>query len=344
MHCLLLGNGLNRLQSSLNWVGLLRRLGAEHGVPDFEKYIDQKPLSLLFEELCAYRGGAFRRTETTVKRRIAALLADVKPGDIHRRFVEPFSVIITTNYDYAIEHSSEGGPLMERVVDVPESRYSLFRRNRVGKKEVWHIHGDVHYPETILLGFDHYAGYLQKIRNYLTDGVISDTSKDPIRSPLKAGAVDFEKWGRRHSWVDHFLRDHLHIVGLGLDFTEIDLWWLLLHKRRRKNQTGRTFYYSIRISNREDHLTETRCSVLRSLGLTVVTVDADTYAAGYDRAIEQIMRNINDNPQLLSYSAETFEDIGAPGAEGIQAFADAEQTAQMRMKFRRSPRKRKSKK
>jgi hypothetical protein len=343
MHCLLLGNGLNRLQSSLDWVGLLQRLGSESGVPEFTENVEQRPLSLLFEALCAFRGGRFRRAETAIKGKIATLLSDVTPGPIHRRFLEPFDVVLTTNYDYAIEHAAEGAPLMQRVSDLPESRYSLFRRNRVGKSEIWHIHGDQHYPETILLGFDHYAGYLQKIRNYLTDGIPSDTSKVPIRSPLKAGVVDFEKRGWRHSWVDHFLRDHLHIVGLGFDFTEIDLWWLLLHKRRRKNQTGHTFYYSIKVSDHEDALMASRCSVLRSLGVHVTPVVADDYTSGYECVLEGMLQNIKEHPSLLGGSKVNFEGINSPGGNDNEPASGVEDAMQMRLKFRRGSQKRKVK-
>jgi hypothetical protein len=87
-------------------------------------------------------------------------------------------------------------------------------------------------------------------------------------------------------------------VGLGLDFTEIDLWWLLLHKRRRAIQSGHTFYYNVRVPAHGHQAEAPQLSVLRSLGMTVVTVEADTYAAGYDHVLHELSLNITQNPEL----------------------------------------------
>ena len=103
------------------------------------------------------------------------------------------------------------------------------------------LQGGIH----MVLGFDQYAGSLQKIRNYVMTGI--EVSRLPYRlsSPVKSGILDFHVTRPVYSWVDHFLRDHVHIVGLGMDFTEIDLWWLLVHKRRRDHRSGLVFYYYI---------------------------------------------------------------------------------------------------
>ena len=59
------------------------------------------------------------------------------------------------------------------------------------------------------------------------------------------GSSDFDTVdGMVYSWLDVFLRDDIHIVGLGLDCTEIDLWWAVTYKARKKAQgfhVGRTF-------------------------------------------------------------------------------------------------------
>jgi hypothetical protein len=296
MHCLLLGNGINRLSLQLQWSTLLERLARELGVEGSASPSDDKPLSLYFEELCARTEGKIQNTERSIKRKIAGLLLDVQPDPIHEAIGAQFGVILTTNYDHTLEHAL-GSPLFEHSSVRRESRYSLFRRIRVGTKQVWHIHGDITTADSILLGYDHYAGYLQKIRNYLTSGLEPGNKLDPVRSPLKSGVHDFEEWERRsYSWVDYFLRDHLHIVGLSLDFTEIDIWWLLLHKRRRYNQTGYTFYYNIRIDGVENARDAPRLSVLRSLGMNVVSVNAANYREGYERVVNEVSRNLEQHP------------------------------------------------
>lgn len=75
----------------------------------------------------------------------------------------------------------------------------------------------------MVLGYDQYVSSLQKIRNYGTEGVKIKALDYRISSAVKNGVVEFERNRSIYSLVDHFLREHLHIVGLGIDFLEIDL-------------------------------------------------------------------------------------------------------------------------
>ncbi|MDV9033027.1 hypothetical protein Q7C30_013055 [Pseudomonas sp. RAC1] len=148
----------------------------------------------------------------------------------------------------------------------------------------------------MVLGYDQYAGSLQKIRNYVTEGVKIKALDYRLSSAVKNGVIEFESNRRIYSWVDHFLRDHLHIVGLGMDFTEIDLWWLLLHKRRRTNQTGRVFYYQAGLTPNEDTAVT---SLMKSLNVEVIHVIADTYTESYLRIADEIEARIKAYPELL---------------------------------------------
>ena len=123
MHCLLLGNGINRLSRELEWPALLSQLARDLGVDGFAKQFDDKPLSFLFEELCAYKRGQIRDTERTIKKRIANLLKKPKPHALHRQVGNLFSVILTTNYEDTLENALVG-PLTEPSPVMPESRYS----------------------------------------------------------------------------------------------------------------------------------------------------------------------------------------------------------------------------
>lgn len=316
MHALLIGNGLNRLSLGLDWTALINQLAVDIGVAHRMQRIDGKPLSLVFEELCAHSSGStFRSVEMRVKRQISLLAGRARVTELHRRFVNAFEVILTTNYDDTLEQAL-GWPLFESSCFFPESRYSLFRRCKAGGKELWHIHGESAKPESILLGYDHYAGYLQKIRNYLTDELRQKKTGEVIRSPLKGGAQAFEHWGWKYSWVDHFLRDHLHIVGFGIDFTEIDIWWLLLHKRRRRNITGHTFYYEVVRPGSESAISP-QLSVLESLGVRTHRISAATYEAGYAAILDRISVNVAAFPALLDRPSSIDETEGKerPGTD-----------------------------
>lgn len=302
MHCLLLGNGLNRLSMPLSWKALLERLADDLGVSGQVVVSDQKPLSLHFEELCLRMTGysTARDAENAVKKHIAKLVNVFPIHSLHARLAKQFQVILTTNYDLTIEEVLGGGLRQIRTV-LPESRYSLFRRIEVGTRAVWHVHGDALRPQSILLGYDHYAGYLQKVRNYLTNGVPGEGAMGMLRSPLRAGLHDFERYDV-HSWVDYFLRDHLHVVGFGFDFTEIDLWWLLVFKRRRGARTGRTFVYLIDIDGGAGERDGAKMSLFQSLGVDVVIIRAGDYEEGYAKVVDAVASKIEENPVWLPYT------------------------------------------
>jgi hypothetical protein len=146
------------------------------------------------------------------------------------------SHIITTNYDYCLENSSLAPIAHENLES--ENRYSVFRRTKVSKSYVWHVHGEINKPKTITLGHEQYAGQLQKLRSHLT-------SKKS--SPYRAGISTFELPNRKYSWGDIFLKDEVHIVGFSLDYSEIDIWWLLIFKAQYFSRygisCGRTFFH-----------------------------------------------------------------------------------------------------
>lgn len=305
MHSLLLGNGINRLSKQLDWLAILKALADSVPNADEIRHFERKPLSLFFEELCsaASISTPSRQAEIEIKRKISSLLKEASPEPLLKEFTDVFSVILTTNYDHAIE-STIAGPLYRAACLMQESRYSLFRRTLASSKVIWHIHGDIYYPETILLGYDHYAGYLQKIRNYQVGGLTQDQIKSLIKH---TPAISRNEITSVHlfSWVDHFLRDHLHIVGLGLDFTEIDLWWLLVYKRRRTKKTGLTFYYAIKIPGETDIEDEPHLSLLRSLDVQLHVVYSNNYREGYEKILGLLKENMSAYPKLLKGRAQT---------------------------------------
>ncbi|WP_248799033.1 SIR2 family protein [Pseudomonas sp. MWU13-2105] len=304
MHSLLLGNGVNRAALQKDWTQILRELASQFDADELIQHLGSKPLSMFIEELCARSAGVFRNTEHAVKVAFAKLLEQITPIEAHRRICNPFQVILTTNYDFTIEETFVG-PLYGPAFLYPESRYSLFRRYLAGDKQVWHVHGDAARPSSMVLGYDQYAGSLQKIRNYVTEGVDIKKLGYRMSSPVKNGNLDFTTNASIYSWVDHFLRDHLHIVGLGMDFTEIDLWWLLLHKRRRTNQTGKVFYYHAALDSGADTPVT---SLLRSLNVEVVPVVADSYVECYLRIADEIEHRIKTYPELMPIPEPPVEE------------------------------------
>lgn len=231
-HVLLLGNGLNDANNKgYKWIDLIKDV-VEHLKLKNLSVVKEKPFTLLYEEIFLTNLKETRVSEYKLKSFIAEKLKDILPSALHTKIMSlNFSDIMTTNYDYTIENSNTGvsKDLHDKGI-IKQNRYSLFRHNEVNGCKVWHIHGEINKPGTILLGYEHYSGQLQQIRNYVVSGTGNSYKNyqfPPLIKLLKNGKVE------NNSWLDIFFTKDIHIVGLTLDFVELDLWWLLTYRARR---------------------------------------------------------------------------------------------------------------
>ena len=226
---LLLGNGINRINSAFSWEELIKRL-LEY--TDATPYVSKagKPFHLLYEQLVLQsqrRGG---HSESEIKDQIARLGKQIRPHPVHRQIVRMgFRHILTTNYDYALDEAFPGGLRACRSTSrVNEKRYNLFRKRKNGNTTLWHINGEANKPESIVLGYEQYSGYLQHLRNYFFSGAkFSEIDFDSVIHKLKENRRSID------SWVDVFLTYDLYILGLSMDFAELCLWWLITYRARR---------------------------------------------------------------------------------------------------------------
>jgi hypothetical protein len=215
---------------------------------------------------------------------VAEQIEQLRPGKYHKRVMTIGTQhILTTNYDYALElaidpaHSSGGYDI--------SGKYNLFRRRVAGDVNIWHIHGEAEVPRSIILGYDNYSGTVQRIRQYLKTGYHN------LRSPFRREIRDFDKDDTAYSWIDIFLRDDIHILGLTLDYIEIDLWWIIYYKatlENRKKKVGKTHYY--RFS--EGQLLPNELAKLDSLKALGVEVHSIHVNDGYESAWERLLMKV----------------------------------------------------
>ena len=278
---LLLGNGMNRISQDYSWenliISLIDRFCDGH-VNHNRDY--SKPFPLLYEEILSYALLNEKGDESTIKNFIKEEIENIGLNESHFLISESnFNDILTTNYDENIERVIGGGMQFNNNAQVEEQKYSLFRRNVAEgiDKSVWHIHGEAAKPYTITLGYEHYAGYLQNIRASVTVGNKNTNIELPnLWDRLELGNTD--------TWIDFFFSHNVHIVGLSLDFSEIDLWWLLVYRsRQRNNQTKKKtkqthsiinhiYYYYANYPN----ISQTdinRLEILNSLDVTLVPIE-----------------------------------------------------------------------
>ncbi len=231
-YSLLIGNGINNITNGNSWLDVLNNLGETYGIT-----IDthEKPFPLAYEEI--YFNISNKKmngfSENKIKDSIASKINTIQPNEIHQKIIKlECNNILTTNYDLAFEYCLDDNIRPEDLKNegvIKESKYNIFRHHKVKSKKIWHIHGAVNNPSSIILGYEHYSGYLQSMRGYTTTGsqYSNKSFNEPLTKRLQANDIG-------NSWIDEFFTNDVYILGLNLDFVEIDLWWLLTFRERYK--------------------------------------------------------------------------------------------------------------
>ena len=166
-------------------------------------------------------------------------LDDEQKAFVKRILELPFDRIITTNYTYELERSVSEQKIFR-------NRYSGSRKRRDSdmtlfgyipvkingeEKHIWHIHGHVCAPNSVIMGHYFYGKLLARIQNYIPDML-------KYQRISRIHKKDFEI----RSWVDSFMTDDVYMVGFGMDLCESDIWWLVCCKKRHFPESRIYFY------------------------------------------------------------------------------------------------------
>lgn len=235
-HAFLIGNDINNISKGVSWQNFLETLMSKYNVAG-EIQLDSKPFPLLYEEIFLKSLKKSPIKEPAFKSFIAEHAKKIQPNTIHDliRSKSP-SHIITTNYEYLLEGHKIS---FEATGAISERLYSIFRKNTANNINYWHIHGECDQPKSINLGYEHYSGQLQQMRNYVVTGTTYKSSIIP-KIGLYQRLRDKQQ-PKYHSWIDLFFTHDIYIFGLGLEFSEIDLWWLLTFRARKLFYNKRKF-------------------------------------------------------------------------------------------------------
>ena len=195
--------------------------------------------------------------------------------------------ILTTNYDFAIEEKlgfCSANPRTHRTIeDNRNNTYSLFdffaknvpaRRKCVfeGNGEindayvigehcaVWHVHGHVNRPKTILIGIEDYIDLIIYIRSKILRG-----KGNRFAEPWEDGSL------ATNTWLRPFFTRPLIIAGLTLGSCELPLRWLLL-RRARARLDGKCIPQAYYLdSEGETEKTKFRRELFRRMGIEYVS-------------------------------------------------------------------------
>lgn len=287
---ILYGNGLNYLSdNAIGWTDLLKIL---MGKDLFE--MSFLPNIMSYERI---RLNWNRSNDTEhLKLKISQLLEPQPTNEFYSKILNiGVRNFLSTNYDYAINKSVDN---LTEVSNSTEELYSIRRNTSLfkdGKEiaKIWNIHGEIHHPKSIMLGLNHYCGSIGKIDGYLKgtyDFKYKGQKQDILKIEEKLASNKFDNY----SWIELFFNTNIHITGFGLDFSEIDLWWILNKRARLKEDSlvrNKILYYTKPIEEvkKEIDIELRKREMLQAFDVEIVTVSTKM---GYEDQWNEIIRLI----------------------------------------------------
>lgn len=321
-NAILFGNGFNLLSSGTDsWASLLQGYSISglslNEIPPTMQY-EQIFLSTKYQ----YSLQRYKTKENAFKHAIARKMKKYSFNSYYERLANlNVNTFLTTNYDHAFYDNKENSVIDK---DLSEDIYSIhrFKRLLIFDKEIFFypFHGDISSPKTMMLGLDQYGGALSKLNKYIKgEYVISKTEnkipkmEDRLLNPQMMVNANYGKKSSCNglfSWIDAFFYMNIHIIGIGLDFSEIDLWWLLTHRARLIQKLGkekvgnRIYYYCTDPISKVSYQAQ-KYQLLKMLDVDVVFhsnmqdlslgVSNDIYKSIYSEQIDNLEKNLLQN-------------------------------------------------
>lgn len=229
---LLIGNGINRAEEcGPSWDSLIEEIRPPSLRLATDEGEEQIPQPIQFEMIGSYEGLRLGRRRgdsySGLKKKIASKLEDAtfRPGELHRMVFDTDAAnIITTNYDYCLEKASGDWDGSKATKWNSQQKYLLGSTGTAKGVRFFHAHGIQNVPSSICIGYEHYMGYIQHIRDAL---VKSKAGESGVEEPLVFRILRGEGVFDGAQWPLLLFSTDVAIVGLGLSFSEVDLWWLL---------------------------------------------------------------------------------------------------------------------
>ena len=284
------GNGINLLGKGDSWDSILMQLSEGNILPPIgsntlkyeyivlnkEKYVT-RPLGSDFGVTITVDGILEQETVNVeydiVKKKLSDRLQRYKYRDFP--FYEKLADLqadnyITTNYesyikDYLVDNDYEVKEPINPCIR-ERAHYILTNGNR--KIRLWNIHGCIEYHESIMLGLHEYCDYVKGFNKLLKED---------------------------YSWLNTMINSDVFILGFGLGYEEIDLWYFLVSRKRlfhdRKELANRIVFYAI-----EDKSYDIgKMKMLEALDVDVKIIPFDWSKNAYQKAYEMIYDNIQGN-------------------------------------------------
>lgn len=228
---LLLGNGINRAYGFASWDEMIESIRTKDLSDREKECVKNIPYPLQPVILTNDHLGMQIKI---ISEQLSLLNAGTEENKILRTFASlPVDTILTANYTYELEKALNSGftCMPGRRCSFRKSAYTeggkynneqLHTYFDVNKyPPIWHIHGEAARYNTMVLGHYYYGKLLAKMQQYISS----------LLSRYNARVAKGQSMNLR-SWLDYFMLGDVHIVGLGMALSELDLWWLINCKKR----------------------------------------------------------------------------------------------------------------
>ena len=279
------GNGINLVAGGKSWDDILKDMSFRDSLPainsntlKYEYIMLQKPykqfVPLLLKGspllLAGKIYGEFFNTENgVVKRKLCDKLIK-QPYNSY--YTELFKLntqnYVTTNYELFLNNEFESHGFSHKKNSGNTSRLYVkdVLSNHIQSVSIWNIHGNLKAPDSIMLGIIDYCNYVSEINQYINE----DHSESV------------------NTWIDLFLKTNVYIIGFGLGYEEIDLWYVLTRRKRliRQNNNINNHIYYFDIEKNE---------LLNTLDVEVVNVPyQDSYQISYEIMFGMLREKIGE--------------------------------------------------
>lgn len=292
---LLFGNGLIRTYGGDSWGGLMKKIAVREDLPrDLHCPMPLQAMLVTNDQvsraLVGFRSDFYGSVNEQLTRQLQRLLA------------VGFDDILTTNYSYELEAAALSKPTvtdsylrkMNKHIQGQraETKYLLQTYQSVPfqgvDNRIWHIHGEARKPNSMILGHYHYGALLQKMVEYVnTRGYIYEYRQKQNQPQTIRG------------WIDSFILGDVYILGFGMNFAEIDLWWLLNRKKREKADHGKVYFYNPGVEgfNEKEELLRIMDAETVDCGVSfpkgTEAEKSEAFSAFYELAIEDICKRVS---------------------------------------------------
>ena len=303
---LLLGNGLNRAYSKDSWNDFLKSCSCLS-----EEEYDQLCSPMPLRAIVATNNSVYSSITQQKKDLIGQTFSNDYLSVLQGLISSDIDQIITTNYTYELETAAINKDYIseyclkkastfipDKAINKVESKYLIRSYNKFLFKNqvvnVWHIHGEIRKPNSVVLGHYNYSALLSKMKGF-----------SELRGDYYLRKQKSQKDVNYKSWIDYFIMGDIYVLGFGFDFSEFDLWWLINRKFNEKANHGKIIIFEPEHCDGEtekERLLKLFGAEFKHCGIKIPKAEEDgsnkneidsKYFEFYERAIKEIKELTN---------------------------------------------------